>query len=80
MNPELEAYAREYIRINIKKLKDEHIHIFKKMYSSNNLEANIDNVINNMTKDKLNWAMQQITNSLLKEGIEIWSFRKTFTN
>lgn len=80
MNPELVEYAREYIRINIKKLKDEHIMRFKKMYSHHNLAAHIDDVVNNMEIDKLNWGMQQITNSLLKEGIEIWSFRKTSTN
>jgi hypothetical protein len=80
MNPELVSYAKEYIRINIKQLKDEHILIFKKMYSSHNLAANIDDVIDNMAIDKLNWAIHQITNSLLKEGIEIWSYRKTFTD
>lgn len=80
MNDELEAYAREYIRINIKKLKDEHIMIFKKMYSPNNLEIHIDRVIDNMPKDRLNWSMIQITNSLNKEGIEIWNFQRTSTS
>lgn len=80
MNLELEKYAREYIRVNIKKLKDAHIHIFKKMYSPNNLDANIDDVIDKMSVDKLDWAMQQVARSLIKEDIEIWNFQKTFTN
>ena len=80
MNLELEKYAREYIRINIKKLKDAHIMIFKKMYSSKNLDANIDDVIDKMSVDKLDWAMQQVARSLIKEGIEIWNFQKTSTN
>jgi hypothetical protein len=80
MNPELDAYGREFIRINIKKLEERHILKFKQMYSPQNLSENIDHVIDNMSTEKIDWAMHQVMNSLIKERIEIWSFRKTSTN
>lgn len=80
MNPELDAYGREFIRINIKKLEERHILKFKQMYSSHNLSEDIDHVIDNMPPEKIDWAMHQVMNSLIKERIEIWNFRKISTN
>jgi len=80
MNKELDTYAREYIRINVKKLKDEYILTFKRMYSPKDLEAPIDNVIDKMPQHRLDWAMQQVERSLINEDIEIWNYQKTSTS
>ncbi len=37
--------------------------IFKRMYSANNLEASINDVVDNMDKRKLKWATQQVKNT-----------------
>lgn len=80
MNKELDRYARDYIRINVKKLKDEYILIFKRMYSHNDLEKPIDDVVDKMEADKLDWAMQQVERSLINEDIEIWNYQTTSTS
>jgi len=78
MNEELDRYARDYLKINIKKLKDEYILIFKRMYSPKNLEAPIDDVIDKMPQDRLDWGMMQVKRSLINEGIEIWNYQTIF--
>ena len=80
MNKELEDYAKAFLRNNLKKCSDEEFIVFKKMYSVNKLDANIREAVDNVGKTQLTWAMQQVTNALLKKGKDIWSFRKISTN
>ena len=39
---------------------------FKRMYSHDNLERSITEVINNMADEKLDWAIQQVKNTIDK--------------
>lgn len=71
MNIILENYARLFLHRNIAQLNNDHHHIFKKMYSPNNLDVDIDELIDKMDIKKLDWAMIQIKNSLDKLKIEI---------
>ncbi len=80
MNYELECYAREFIKKNLEQCSREQFMVFKKMYSVKNLNANIDQVVERMPKTQLDWAMQQVIQTLQKQGIELWNFQKTSTS
>lgn len=80
MNLELQSYARTYLIENLKKCTDEQVLRFKRMYSEKDLTAHINDVVNKMAEEKLDWAMQQIERTLKAQGIELWSFQKTSTS
>jgi len=42
-------------------------HKFRRMYSFKNLKLSISEVIDNMPEEQLEWAQEQIYNTLLKE-------------
>lgn len=42
--------------------------MFKRMYSHGHLDADINDVVDSMPDDKLDWAMQQVEESLKKLG------------
>jgi len=64
MNELLEKHAREMLKTGLKQLPEKHQHFFKRMYSHGNLEADIENVVDSMPEDKLDWAMTQVQRSL----------------
>ena len=64
MNEELESYARKQIRDGLAKLPDRMHLMFKRMYSPENLEADVYDVVATMPEDRLDWAMQQISRSV----------------
>lgn len=66
MNKELQLFARAKIIDGLSQLPEAHQMIFKRMYSNNNLEADIETVVAKMPDDKLDWAMTQIQNTLKK--------------
>jgi arsenate reductase-like glutaredoxin family protein len=41
--------------------------VFKRMYSHNNLDLSINDVVDNMESSKINFAMVQVTNTLKKK-------------
>jgi len=41
--------------------------MFKRMYSHKNLDLPINEVVDNMPDDKIDWAMQQCQNTLNKK-------------
>lgn len=41
--------------------------LFKRMYSYKNLKADINDVVDALPEDKLNWAMQQVQRTLDKK-------------
>ncbi len=63
MNEQLQIFAREQLKEGLSKLTEGHIRIFKRMYSYNNLEADINDVIDAMPANELDWAMQQVQRS-----------------
>ena len=68
MNDDLQEYARTQLKEGLAKLPHTHHRLFKRMYSHTDLDKNIDDVVDDMPADKLDWAMQQVQNSLYKEN------------
>ena len=66
MNQELQDFARAKIKAGLVLLPEDHQLLFKRMYSHRNLGANINNVVDLIPEDKLDWAMQQVQRSLAK--------------
>lgn len=68
MNKELQEYARNKLREGLEKCTPDEQHIFKRMYANGNLETPIGDVVDNMPEDKLDWAMKQVSATLLKSS------------
>jgi len=66
MNNQLQEFARQNLKDGLTKLPEGHQELFKRMYSHGNLEASINDVVDGMPEDKLDWAMQQVQRSLDK--------------
>jgi len=70
MNDDLQYYARKTILAGLIQLPESNQLFFKRMYSHDNLEADISDVVKAMPEDKLDWAMQQVQRSLDKQNAE----------
>lgn len=66
MNNQLQKFARDKLKEGLAILPESHRLFFKKMYSPDNLKADIIDVVNNMSEDRLDWAMQQVQRTLDK--------------
>jgi hypothetical protein len=66
MNEQLKNFAKTQLKDGLKQLPDNMQTIFKRIYSPDNLELSIDEVVNNIPQEKLDWAMRQVENSLQK--------------
>lgn len=66
MNEELATYARNYLKENLVKLPEGYVNVFKRMYSPLNFDLPINDVVDNMPDEKLDWGMSQVKNSLNK--------------
>ena len=64
MNRSLADYARQQIKEGLLKLSEKHRKFYKRLYSHNNRELPIEDVIKNMPDDKLNCALTQVQNTL----------------
>jgi hypothetical protein len=67
MNDQLNSFARDALKRGLAQLPEGHQRKFKQMYGHGNLNVNINDVVDNMPKDKLDWAMRQVDNSLKKQ-------------
>ena len=66
MNQQLENYAREELKTSLESCNKKQQLMFKRMYSHSNLELPINEVVDNMPSEKLDWAMQQVERTLIK--------------
>jgi len=66
MNNQLQEYARTKIKQGLAQLPEGWQLKFKRMYSYNNLDLPIDKVVDALPAEKLDWAMQQVQNSIDK--------------
>lgn len=66
MNNKLKSFAREELKKGLSQLPDGWHRRFKQMYSPKNLDMDINDVVDKMPEEKLDWAMQQVENSLEK--------------
>lgn len=72
MHKELQKHARDYLKAGMAKLPENNHRVFKLMYARDNgrrsvddaVAMNIDEVIDKMPAEQLDWAMQQVENSL----------------
>ncbi len=66
MNKQIQDFARQTLRDGLGQLPESTQFIFKKMYSPNDTTKPINDVVDSMPADKLDWAMQQVQRSLDK--------------
>jgi len=64
MNKQLADFAREELKKGLAQLPESNQLMFRRMYSHKNLDADINEVVDKMPNDKLDWAMQQVESSL----------------
>jgi len=67
MNNQLQEFARRELKDGLAKLPESNQLRFKRMYSHKDLDKPIDDVVDSMDYDKLDWAMQQVQRSIDKE-------------
>lgn len=67
MNDTMQIFARNELKEGLAQLSDAHRHFFKRMYSHENLDLDIDTVVDNMPEEKLDNAMMQVQRTLDKE-------------
>ena len=68
MNNTLDKYARDELKAGLKKVSENMQLLFKRMYSHQNLNIDIDTVVDNMPAKKLDWAMQQVERSIVEKN------------
>lgn len=68
MNEELSTFARNFLKENLVKCTEGEITVFKQMYSPVVPDRSINDVIDNMPDEKLDWAISQVKNTLLKKN------------
>uniref|UniRef100_A0A6M3KC17 Uncharacterized protein n=1 Tax=viral metagenome TaxID=1070528 RepID=A0A6M3KC17_9ZZZZ len=66
MNKELQAFARSTLKDGLAQCNKGQQLLFKRMYFHKNLEADINDIVDAIPEDKLDWAMQQVQRSLPK--------------
>ena len=66
MNDQLKTYARTTLKKGLAQCNEAQQTLFKRMYSHDNLEASIDDVVDNVPLDRLDHAMQQVERTLSK--------------
>lgn len=60
MNSTIEKFTRQTIKDGLKRCTESQQFLFKRMYSPKNLELPIDEVVDKMPIEKLDWALTQI--------------------
>lgn len=68
MNETLAAFARGTLQRNLPLCNEGEQNLFKRMYADGNINLPINEVINNMPVEKLDWAVEQVRRTLLKKG------------
>lgn len=66
MNDKLETFARNELKEGLSKLPEKSQRLFKQMYANGNLEMDINDCVDSMPSDKLDWAMQQVERTINK--------------
>ena len=68
MNNQLQNFARQQLKDGLSQCTEAQQTMFKRMYSNENLELPIDEVVDNMPESKLDWAMLQVERTILKNS------------
>lgn len=67
MNQYLQDCARQFIKDGLAGSTDSNRLLFKRMYSHKDLDAAVDDVVDSMPADKLDWAMLQVDRTVKKD-------------
>lgn len=65
MNDTLKAFARKTLKAGLAECSKDQQHFFKRIYADD-LDLPIDVVVDRMPENKLDWAMQQVENTIRK--------------
>lgn len=66
MNNQLQEFARAQLKLGLNQLPEFNQNLFKKMYNNGDHSKPIGIVVDDMSEDKLDWAMQQVQRTLDK--------------
>jgi hypothetical protein len=69
MNSTLSKFARQQLKQNLAQCTPAQQLIFKRMYAHKNLELPVEDVVDIMTDEQLDWAMQQVERTVAKNQI-----------
>lgn len=75
MNKMLLSYGKEYLLENLPKCSEKAQNMFRAMYGRDNgkrsyedaMKMSLEEVISEMTEDRVDWAMSQVQNTLNKK-------------
>lgn len=70
MNDQLQKFARNELKSGLIKLPEANQLLFKRMYSPKNSKLSINTVVDTISTDRLDWAMQQVQKTLDKFNID----------
>lgn len=65
-NQKIINFTREQLKQGLSQCSSEQQLLFKRMYSHQNLELPINEVVDNMPNEKLDWALTQVEKTLAK--------------
>ncbi len=68
MNKTVVTFARGQIKNGLTQLEDKHRLFFKRLYSHDNLEKPIEDIVADMPEERLSQALNQVENSLKKKA------------
>lgn len=66
MNGTVSEFTRKEIIQGLNQLPDSWVKMFNRMYNHKNLDASIEETVNAMPEEKLDWALSQVENSIFK--------------
>ena len=69
MNKVSKEFAINWLKENIVKLPETNQDLFRQMYAKGKMSLDIWSVIDKMDETKLDWAMQQLINTLAQKKI-----------
>lgn len=67
MNEQLNSFARQELKQGLGQCTAAEQRLFKQMYAKGAMELPLQDVVDNMDEDKLDWAMQQVARTLKKK-------------
>ncbi len=68
MNEALQNFARTSLKEGLAQCTEDQQHVFRLMYSPNDLDRCMEDVVDRMPEGRLDWAMQQVEYTLAGLG------------
>ena len=66
MNTQLQQFARDTLKRGLAECSSDQQMLFKRMYANGHLDMPIDKVVDKMPVERLDWAMQQVQGTIVK--------------